>query len=604
MAMIESIEVEVYEGKGLASLKDMFRKAEGHHQKARDLARRDTDWYDNFNDGQWSDEEKELLKSRGQPVVTSNRIKRKIGFLLGYEQRGRSDPKAYPRNPDDERAAKVATDVMDYIETQSRFDREASAAFRDMCLGGIEAAEVVIDPEGNDIKASRIDAGKFFYDPRSREADFSDARYMGYSDWHDLDEALELFPDKQQELEDSTDVGVNDEDYEDKPYGLWGMSDRQRVRIAVCYYKHRGQWCYAYYTGGAILDEGVSVYLDEKGKPSNPIIAQSAYVTRDNERYGVVRDMIGPQMEINYRRSMALYLLKNRRIWAREGVFKNPQGAKVEAAKADGFLSAEGQFGQDWGFIESTSETAGNFELLQEAKAELDVQGPNAGLQGRGIEGQSGRAILAQQNAGLTEENSLFDAHNDFKLRCYRAMWARAKQFWTEPMFIRVTADEQAFRFAKVNQPVVDEMGFPVIDPMTGQPAMQDALAEMDVDIIIEAGPDMISLQHEQFEQLSQLAQSGFPIPPDVLIAASQLRDKQALLEKLQQAQANPMNQAAAQLEMQTKQADIAETQAKTEKYIADTAKTKAETIETAVDAAQKTGQMASVMPVNDTGGF
>ena len=580
-AMVE----EEYQGKPLDQLKTMFRSAEETHQPARELSRRDVDWYDNFSDSQWSDEEKRVLRDRGQPVVTSNRIKRKVNFLLGYEQRGRTDPKAYPRNPQDENAAKVATDVLDYIEHQSRFDREASNAFKDMCLMGIEAAEVVIDPETSDIKASRIDGFKVYYDPRSREGDFSDARYIGYSDWHDLEEAVELFPEAQEELEASVDSSVADDDYDDKPESLWCSPERQRVRIAVCYYKHQGQWCYAYHTGSAILEEGVSLYLDEKGQPACPIIAQSAYVTRDNERYGVVRDMIGPQSETNYRRSMSLFLLKSKRMWARQGVFQSPQKAKQEAAKANGLVMAEGTFGQDWGFLGNEAETSGNFELLQEAKAELDIQGPNAGLQGRGVEGQSGRAIIAQQNAGLAEENALFDAHNDFKLRCYQAMWARAKQFWTEEKYIRVTDDEQAFRFMHVNV-------FAGIDPMTGQPIVQNALAQMDVDIIIDTAPDTISLQHEQFEQLSQMAQAGLPIPPDILIMASQLTDKQQILERLQQAQQNPMAQAEMQIKMAGEQADVEETQAKTEKYRAETIKTKAETIGTAVDAAQKTGDM------------
>lgn len=588
MAMMEDVPAveEEFEGKPLDKLKVMFKSAEEAHQPARELSRRDVDWYDNFADSQWTEEEKKVLQARGQPIVTSNRIKRKVNFLLGYEQRGRTDPKAYPRNPQDEQAAETATDVLDYIEHQSRFDRESSNAFRDMCLMGIEAAEVVIDPDTSDIKAQRIEGFKVFYDPRSREGDFSDARYIGYSDWHDLEEAIELFPDAQEELESSVDSSVSDDDYDDKPEALWASPERKRVRIAVCYYKHQGRWCYAYYTGSSILDEGESPYLDGDGKPSCPIIAQSAYVTRDNERYGVVRDMIGPQSETNYRRSMSLFLLKSKRMWARKGVFASPQKAKQEAAKADGIVEAEGVLGQEWGFLGNEAEITGNFELLQEAKSELDIQGPNAGLQGRGVEGQSGRAIIAQQNAGLAEENALFDAHNDFKLRCYQAMWARAKQFWTEEKYIRVTDDEQAFRFAHVNV-------FAGYDQM-GQPVLENALAQMDVDIIIDTAPDSISLQHEQFEQLSQMAQAGLPIPPDILIMASQLRDKKQILEKLQQAQANPLAQAETQIRLAGEQADVEETQAKTEKYRAETVKTKAETIGATVDAAQKTGEIMS----------
>ena len=66
----------------------------------------------------------------------------------------------------------------------------------------------------------------------------------------------------------------------------------------------------------------------------------------------------------------------------------------------------------------------------------------------------------------------------------------------------------------------------------------ENDVAELDVDIYIEEQPDIISLQSEQFEQLAQMAGAGVPIPPDVLIEASSLRNKKQLLEMMRQGQA------------------------------------------------------------------
>jgi hypothetical protein len=60
-------------------------------------------------------------------------------------------------------------------------------------------------------------------------------------------------------------------------------------------------------------------------------------------------------------------------------------------------------------------------------------------------------------------------------------------------------------------------------------------LADMDVDIVIEAAPDMITLQHEQFEQLTQMVGAGLPIPPDVILEASQIRNKRQLVDRLKE---------------------------------------------------------------------
>lgn len=556
-----------FEGKPIETLKTWFTAAEDAHSEARTLAHRDRDWYDNYNDSQWDTREKKILQRRGQPIVTSNRIKRKVNFLCGVEQKQRSDPKAFPRQPDKHDQAAVATDVLQYIENETRFDRTSSISFRSMILEGIAAVDVCVE-NGTDIEVKCIDYDQFFYDPRSREQDFSDARYIGYQNWYDRADAEDMFPDADPNILEATlSLGSVDEGYEDKPATQWGDIDRKRVRIACMYYRTgKDEWAYAYFTGAGVLEEGLSKYQDEDGYPCCPIIAVSAYVTRNNERYGAVRDMISPQSEMNYRRSMALYLLKNRRMWAMAGVLPQKSEAKEEVARADGILEVNGVFGQDWGFVESASEIAGNFELLQEAKSEIDAQGPNAGLQGRGTENQSGRAILAQQNAGLAEENTLFDAHNDWKLRVYRAMWSRAKQFWTEPDFIRIV-DQQAdggARFTAVNQPQMQMnpmTGAPAIDPMTGQPqvSIMNSLAEMDVDFIIDAAPDLITLQHEQFQELAQLVEAGVPIPPDVILEASQLKDKQGLANRIKeeasaQAQLAHAQQMIQQLQKQLQQ--------------------------------------------------
>jgi hypothetical protein len=601
---------DAFEGKGIETYKRWFSNAEETHQKARKLGHRDRDWYDNYDDGQWDEREKQVLLRRGQPIVTMNRIKRKINFLCGIEQKSRSDPKAYPRKPQNTDQAQVATDVLDYIEQTVRFDNVASASFKSLCIEGIAAVDVCYEADmgAAGIVAKEIDYDQFFYDPRSRRQDYSDARYLGYHNWYDLDDALAMFPDNEEAeaaLKGSLSGETTDEGYSDKPQFRWGDSERQRVRVACMYWKDaKGGWNYVYFAGGGVIEEGPSKYLDDKGRTDCPIIAASAYVTRENERYGAVRDMISPQSEMNYRRSMALFLMKNRRVWSASGVFNPDQNIKEEIARADAHIIANGQFGTEWGFIESQSEVAQNFELLQDAKGEIDVQGPNAGLQGRGVEQQSGRAIQAQQNAGLAEENTLFDTHNDWKLRVYRAFWARAKQFWTEEMFIRIS-DEDApggARFTPVNaspqaammaqqpmqsqpqqppQPMgVPGMGMgpqPAMPPMPqmgGQPDMMamtggmgmgmpgmeppkvNALAEMDVDIVIEAAPDMLTLQHEQFEQLADMASKGVPIPPDVLLEASQIRNKKKLIERLKQEMdaSAKLQQAGQQIEQMQKQ--------------------------------------------------
>src|SRR5690606_8712122 len=81
---------------------EYFEEAESATDEARRLSERDRDYYDNK---QWTSDEIATLEKRKQPVVTYNRIQRKVDFLSGLERQQRKDPRAFPRNPKDEAAA-------------------------------------------------------------------------------------------------------------------------------------------------------------------------------------------------------------------------------------------------------------------------------------------------------------------------------------------------------------------------------------------------------------------------------------------------------------------------------------------------------------------
>jgi len=284
---------------------------------------------------------------------------------------------------------------------------------------------------------------------------------------------------------------------------------------------------------------------------ANAIILQSTYVDRENRRFGAVRDMISHQDEINKRRSKLLHMLNVRQTRSHQGAIIAPQGVdplvhlKRQMSDPEGHI----EYTQDpnttvpgFDIIRQDDQVAGQFKLLEESKQTLDSMGPNASLLGQ-LEGQhSGRAIGLQQQAGMAEMGPFYEGLRDWTLRVYRALWCRVRQFWTEPRWIRITGEEKAAEFVGINQPVMNPYGFQV--------GTDNAIAEMDVDIIIDAMPDMATLQQEEWEQLVQLAQSGVPIPPDVLVEASHLRDKQKLIEKLkgsEEQQAQQAQQAALQ---------------------------------------------------------
>jgi len=217
---------------------------------------------------------------------------------------------------------------------------------------------------------------------------------------------------------------------------------------------------------------------------------------------------------------------------------------------------------------------AANLQLLQEAKAEIDLLGPNAALAGKNENDSSGRALLAQQQGGMIEVALLMDRLRSLSLSVYRAIFARIKQYWTSERWIRVTDDERNLKWVGLNQPktmlqVAAErlqqdpeakikLAMLARDPMMHQVAeVQNPVAEMDVDIIIDEGMDTPTVQAEQFDTLAKIMPGIVNLPPPMvkmLIMASSLRDKDQMLEVLDQMAQQPQIPPELQQQLQQMQ--------------------------------------------------
>jgi len=126
----------------LAKLKRYFTESEQLTQAARTRALTALDYYDS---DQFTARELEAFHERHQPAIVINRIKPAINGIIGVTERGRSDPRAWPRNPGNEDAADAATDVLRYIADYNRFRRLKQDCFKDFLVPGTMAALVGLD---------------------------------------------------------------------------------------------------------------------------------------------------------------------------------------------------------------------------------------------------------------------------------------------------------------------------------------------------------------------------------------------------------------------------------------------------------------------------
>jgi len=539
-------------------------------QTNRELCERDRDYNDHI---QWTSSELAELKKRKQQPSINNVIRKKMNFLRGYERKIRTDPKAYPRTPNHEDDAEAATDALRYIADNTEFDVARSSFWDNYIIEGTGAVEVLVSKDKKrEIQTQHIQWDRLYWDVHSRNNDFSDASYTGIVIWDDVENVKANFPDSEDVIDNAMDSSSSEsETFEDKPTTKWSDHKRKRVRICQEYFKHKGEWHLAFFTKSGFLVEPMKApWLDEDGKPENGMIMQSAYVDRNGNRYGEPRFMIEIQDGINHRESKMVHLVSQRQTFGNNRAF--PEGVakqKRELAKPDGHIELAGnaEMGRDFGVLPTGDMAQGQFQLLQEAKQSALDNGSSQFQGAAGGDGQSGRAIIAMQNGQQIEINPLVDGKRQFEKRVYNAWWNRVRQFWTDERWIRVTDNEQNQKFVGLNKPVtvaeaIEEEGGVVAPAFAQDPRLQavsrvdNQPAEIEVDIIIEDAPDVVTIQQEEFRNLIDLAGVGIMFDKADYIKASNLRNKADMLKTIEGASEAEQQAAQAQAAAAQKQAE------------------------------------------------
>ena len=548
---------------------------------------------------QWTSDQIKVLNDRKQPVVTYNRIGRKIDGIVGLCERLRQDPKAFPRTPIHQQGADLATACLRYLIDSNRWEQKSPRVAEGAAIDGLAGVELGLkllpqkstaqvhlsqgqQQEEYDITFEVVDNDGFFYDPRSFMHDFSDVRFIGVGKWVDEEMLKEMMPDLADEITSGMYSGADltsGSDRDNRWFSDNGRDFRQ-VRLVDLWYRGKRGWQWSLFTGGSILKQGESPFKDDHGESVCKYIMFSAAVDHDGDRYGFTRNLMSAQDEINQRRSKALHELSSRRIIATKAAIadNNVEQLRREAARADGIVLTHTSI-DEIRFDDQAKQAAvmGQLEMLQDAKQEIENFGPNPALVGdaRVNKNQSGRAIQLLQQAGIAELGPYMVNMRAWKIRLYTALFNAAQQYWTNERWIRVTDNQGKPQFVGINQQQTD--------PMTGQPTVVNPIGELDVDIILDEGPDTVTMMQDTYDAISQALPSLAPmLQPDaakavleVLVETSPLpaEVKQKFRDVTTSAQGQPSpeaqkaqmqmeaekqkNQATLQMQAATKQQDM-----------------------------------------------
>jgi hypothetical protein len=397
-----------------------------------------------------------------------------------------------------------------------------------------------VNPKSGAITLSKVRWDRFWYDPHSREPDFSDAKYLGVVVWWDLEDARDEYANKADELTDSvaaySSSGDTFDPHEDKPTA-WFDADRKRIRICEVYYKSKGQWWTSHFTKGACLTGPDLVpWVDEDGETWCPLKACSGFVDEEGYRYGVVRNMVSPQRELNCRRQRALHELVSRKFMFETGAIADPDKFQSELMKADGKMEVmQGALREQAVQVMDSSEmNQSDIALYQDAKGEIDATGPAAPVVAGDQSVMSGRAIMAKQSIGSMELETIFDNLRAWQEDVFRGMWFLIRQTWTEATWLRVTDSKkkEGYRFVAINQDMSRAQRFwQLVKELEVPP--DSAIRQLWIPSFdaMRLYGEAQQIAKQQIQQvMAQAQQMGQQLPPDYMVKQSEQITMQALM--------------------------------------------------------------------------
>ncbi|KAA5605438.1 hypothetical protein F1188_11085 [Roseospira marina] len=169
----------------------------------------------------------------------------------------------------------------------------------------------------------------------------------------------------------------------------------------------------------------------------------------------------------------------------------------------------------------------------QDAATDIkEISGINDSAMGHIDRVQSGRAIEARQRQALNAVEPDFDNLARSREIKARVILGMVQRYYTEERIIRVRGEMDREQTVTINQR--DPAGNIINNIAVGA-----------YDVVIDETPVSSSYMQAQFEEAMELREKGVPIPDDILIKSSSIAGKDAVIERIEEAQA--AQQAAAQ---------------------------------------------------------
>jgi len=540
---------------------------------------------------QWDIDEIMEREKEGKPTLTFNHIKRFVNWLYGTVRGMNVEIRAMPQSIQNEQVANIVSGLIKVAMLEQKNKTQIELATLDGFIRGVGFVHVYPDffedPNGK-IIIKRIDPLDVYWDTLSESPDLSDAKFVFFVERATRDDLIERYPHKEKEIKNAIvsytslrdllglkqEEALQIEDY----ISFWeGLLETAYGKLyPVIHFRES-----FYATELAIYNKQTDTYINLPSQFER--VDVEMYVNALNDKFGenvfkleevkvkrwkkitllgslvleyfenpygavnydiipffcyklgrhyqgFVDDLIDPQDEFNWRKSLILEIMKEMPIDS----FFIPRGSATEIEiedmkerlkKRKQLIPIRFEFGQP---IPVVSDVLNKLTALIQYEQLLRVDLKEIGGMVDALTGivprklQSGKAIQALQQWGVVPFEAIFTNYYYFLYTIANLVWKISKFVYANKKTVKILLDNTG------TSDVVD------INIETEAGTLNQILMdEYDVQLVpIASGADEMT---EKFMELIQLRQLGVPIPDEFLILFSKVPFKQQIINAIQQ---------------------------------------------------------------------
>lgn len=519
-----------------------------------------------FYDGnQLSRDELDEYNRRGIRPVVINQIKPLINSVLGLEAKTRTDWRVAADNDEQQDLAEALSAQILEAERETNADYACSEGFASQVKAGIGWVSVTrnADPFGYPYQVEAVDRNEIWWDWHARKLDLSDARYLVRERWYPVDTVCAYFPG-QADLIHAIGTGWTPE-YLDLARGddnlaraydtehrsgwfeqEWRNADSRMVCLREVWYRvptkvkvirlpdsrtveydsknpvHvlAAEQGFTQAREAIITKLRVSIWVgphklqdEDAGRREIPYVPFFGY-REDKSRvpYGIIRDLVPLQQEINARRSKLQWLLASKRVVADSDAldknYNDFSDLAEEVARPDAVIVTDPnrRNAQAMSFETDLNLAGQQFQVMHDAGDMMQrVAGIFNSMLGQTDGAKSGTAIH-----GLVEQGNVMQAEITDN---YRFARRTVGQRLLELVAEYLAGNEKTIMVGEEGRQRPVTLNKPVMDTFTGLEYRENDVAKALVKVALDDVPSTPAYRAQNLTMLSEVMKS---LPPQI----------------------------------------------------------------------------------------